>query len=39
MKLFVKLQKEYGDTFRIWAVGFLYVFVNDPDDIEVSRDH
>lgn len=35
---YVKLKNEYGDIFKIWVVGFLYVFLNDPDDIEVSRD-
>jgi hypothetical protein len=38
MKKFVDLQNDYGDTFKFWAVGYLYVFLNDPDDIEVSRD-
>jgi hypothetical protein len=33
----VELYKKYGDTFRLWGVGFMYVFVSDPDDIEVSR--
>lgn len=34
IKTFVELQKEYGDIFKFWVIGFLYVFVNDPEDIE-----
>jgi hypothetical protein len=37
IKRFVEMKDEYGDIFKIWAVGYLYVFLNDPDDIEVSR--
>ncbi|XP_021929273.1 cytochrome P450 4C1-like isoform X2 [Zootermopsis nevadensis] len=42
IKTFMDMHREYGDTFCFWVIGFMYVFINDPDDIEVilnNRSH
>ncbi|KAJ4450151.1 hypothetical protein ANN_01558 [Periplaneta americana] len=35
-KVFLRLHKEYGPTFRLWIQGFPEVFITDPEDVEVS---